>query len=46
LYRKSGGEKEQIREIIQSVEFIKSWNLNAKTIGLWVNGKWKVEKII
>ena len=39
-------KRKQLEEIIKSVEIIKSWNLNAKTIGLWVNGKWEVERII
>jgi hypothetical protein len=37
---------EHIEQIKKSMDAIKSWNLSAKIIGIWVNEKWQVEEVI
>ena len=36
---------EHIKQIKKSIDTIKSWNLSAKIVGLWVNDKWQVEHV-
>ena len=38
-------KEEHIEQIKKSIDTIKSWNLSAKIIGLWVNDKWQVEQV-
>ncbi len=36
---------EHIKQIKKSIDTIKSWDLSAKIIGIWVNDKWQVEHV-
>ena len=38
-------EKRHREEILNGVKVIKSWNLDAKVLGVWVNSKWIVSRI-
>ncbi len=36
----------QIKQIMASIEVIKSWNFDVQIIGLWINQDWQVEEVI
>ena len=38
-------DEEHIAQIKKDVEIISSWNLDAKVLGVWVDGSWKVNPI-
>ena len=38
-------DEEHISQIKNAVEVISSWNLNAKVIGVWVDGSWNVNPV-
>ena len=39
-------EKEiQLKQLLSSIELIKSWNLDVKIIGLWIDEQWKANEI-
>ena len=35
----------QVRQIAESVKKMKTWGLDVKIVGLWVDEEWKVEKV-
>ena len=35
----------QIKQIMASIEVIKSWNFDVQIIGLWINQNWQVEEV-
>ena len=38
-------DEEHIAQIKKDVEIISSWNLDAKVLGVWVDGSWKVNPV-
>ncbi|MBM7623389.1 carbonic anhydrase [Sporohalobacter salinus] len=38
-------KEEQLEHIKSAVDKVESWNLKADVIGLWVNKKWKIERV-
>ena len=38
-------KEEHISQIKKSVDTIKSWELTAQVVGLWVNENWKIEPV-
>ena len=38
-------DEEHIAQIKNAVQVISSWNLNAKVIGVWVDGSWAVNTV-
>ena len=38
-------DEEHIAQIKNAVQIISSWNLNAKVIGVWVDGSWAVNTV-
>ncbi|PVX23455.1 MAG: hypothetical protein CW716_12145 [Candidatus Bathyarchaeum sp.] len=39
-------EKEsQVKQLLSSIEVIKSWNFDVKIIGLWIDDQWKTNEI-
>lgn len=38
-------DEEHIAQIKNTVQVISSWNLNAKVIGVWVDGSWAVNTV-
>jgi hypothetical protein len=38
-------DDEHKRQILESVEKIKSWNLGLPVVGLWINHEWQVERL-
>lgn len=39
-------QEEHLIQIKKCVDLIKSWNLGVAALGLWVNEKWEVEKVV
>lgn len=40
-------EKEvQVKQLLSSIEVIKSWHFGVKIIGLWIDDQWKANEII
>jgi len=38
-------DEEHIAQIKNAVEVISSWNLNAKVVGVWVDGSWNINTV-
>jgi len=38
-------KEEQISQISKGIDIIKSWNFDAKVVGIWINENWQVEKV-
>jgi hypothetical protein len=37
---------EHLRQIRKGVETVKTWDTGAEVVGLWVNEKWQVERVV